>query len=126
MQLNLFNQKMDHLLTTKDLIDRYHIRVVHFFNKTFPEGGCTVAYMPEIYDNTGYPKGKFARVSVAWCNPKDIYNRKTGEAIAVDLLLSGDNIIMPIYKHGHPVRALRQIFYDTLLLHSYDLDYSDW
>jgi len=105
---------MDHLLTNKELIEQHHIRVVHFFNKTNPKGGCTVAYAPEIYDNTGYPKGKFARVSVAWCNPSDMYNRKVGEAIAIDCMLAGECILLPIFITGHPVRVLRDIFQDAL------------
>lgn len=121
MQLELFTTTpMDQPVTTKELIAKHHIRVVHFFDKWCPKGGCTVAYQPEIYDNTGYPKGKFARVAAAWCNPRDTYDRNTGEAIAVDLLINGNYNLMPIYGRGHPVRALRSIFQDTLIYHEYE------
>lgn len=119
MQLELFTTPMDQSVTTKDLIAMHHIRVVHFFDKWYPKGGCTVAYRPEIYDYTGYPKGKFARVAVAWCNPKDTYDRKAGEAVAVELLMEGNYNLMPIYVEGHPVRALRAMFQDSLIYHKY-------
>lgn len=121
MQLDLFTTPMDQPVTTKELIAQHHIRVVHFFDKWWPKGGCTVAYMPEICDSTGYPKGKFARVAAAWCNPLDTYDRNTGEMIAVDLLINGNFNLMPIYTQGHPVRALRSIFQDTLIYHEYNI-----
>jgi hypothetical protein len=121
MQLELFNQKMDHLLTTEEMIDQFHIRVVHFFDKSNPKGGCTVAYAPEVYDDVGFPKGKFARVAVAWCNPKDMYSRKVGQEIAVSLLIQGNSILLPIYLSGHPVRVLKAIFTEVL-----DKDYLTW
>lgn len=115
MQLELFTTPMDQPVTTKELIAMHHIRVVHLFDKESPRGGCTVAYMPEIHDGAGYPKGKFARVAVAWCNPSDTYDRKTGELIAVELLLDGNCVLMPIYPGGHPVRRLRSMFYENLI-----------
>jgi hypothetical protein len=96
----------------KDLIDEYHIRIVHLFNKDYPYGGCTIAYQPIRHDGVGYPTGDFARVAVSYCNVKDRYNRKLGQQLAVENLLDGSFITMPIYRSGRPVVTLKQIFQD--------------
>ena len=101
-------------MKTKGLIQYNYIRVVHLFNKQAPNGGLTVAYKPEQHDSTGYPTGKFAKVAVAVCNKKDRYSRKRGEEIAVNNLLNGHCVVLPLYKTGHPVRALKEIFVDVL------------
>lgn len=96
------------------------IRVVHFFDKHFPDmGGCTVAYYPEVHDSAGFPQGKFARVAVAWCKPGDRYSRTRGQEIATYNLLEGECVLMPIYQFKHPVKALRAVFSDQLLEHNY-------
>ena len=98
----------------KDTIAENHIRVVHLFDKYCPLGGRTVAYKPVKHDKTGYPTGKFAYVAVAYCNPNDRYNRKLGEAMAVEMLLDGQSILMPIYMHNRPVVAIKEIFEQIL------------
>lgn len=100
--------------TTKETIERNHIRVVHLFDKFHPYGGCTVAYQPVKHDKTGYPTGKFGYVAVAYCNPQDRYDRKVGQMLAVEMLMNGDRLLMPIYVNHEPVRALRTIFQDIL------------
>ena len=100
--------------TVKETIAANHIRVVHLFDKFNPYGGCTVAYRPVKHDKTGYPTGKFAYVAVAYCNPQDRYDRKVGQMLAVEMLMDGDCILMPLYVNGEPVRALRAIFDDIL------------
>lgn len=87
-----------------------HIRVVHFFNKYWPQGGATVAYRPILHDSKGNPRGRFAEVSVAYCNPEDRYDRKLGELIALDAMGNGRAINLPVYIEGHPVRYLRNMF----------------
>lgn len=98
----------------KKLIAQEHIRVVHLFDKDFPYGGCTIAYRPERHDNSGFPTGRFARVSVAYCSPSDRYSRRTGEAIAVGKLIGNESVLMPIYRNKHPVKNLKSIFSDIL------------
>jgi len=90
-----------------------HVRVVHLFNKQNPYGGCTIAYKPKLHDSKGYPAGLFADVAIAYCNEKDRYNRKLGEATAVLRLIKGRSVSMPIYKYGQPVLELKQIFQDS-------------
>ena len=99
--------------SVKEVKANNFIRVVHFFDKDYAYGGITVAYMPVQCDTkTGYPRGKFARVAVAYCRPEDRYSRKTGEILAINNLLCGENILLPIYENGHPVRFLRNMFFN--------------
>jgi hypothetical protein len=93
-----------------ELIKSEHIRIVHLFDHDYPYGGCTIAYKPERFDGTGYPIGKFARVAVAYCSPLDRYSRKLGRHLAVSNLLVGENILMPIYINGTPVKDLQTVF----------------
>jgi hypothetical protein len=37
-----------------------------------------------------------------------------GEELAVNNLMKGEAVLLPIYKYGKPVIALKQIFLDTL------------
>lgn len=108
----LFNEKIMSS-DTRDLIQQHYIRVVHLFNKDHPMGGTTIAYKPEQHRD-GYPTGKFARVAVAYCNKKDRYSRRLGEELAVNNLMAGEFMLLPIYKYGKPVITLKQIFVDTL------------
>lgn len=100
--------------TVKEIIEENHIRVVHLFDKYHPYGGRTIAYRPVKYDNTGYPTGKYAYVAVAYCHPSERYDRKLGQMLAVEMLMEGQCILMPIYIKREPVRALREIFDDIL------------
>lgn len=86
------------------------VRTIHLFDKNWPYGGTTVCYKPEVYDNTGYPRGKFAQVSVAYCNPKDRYNRKLGQRLALENLYDGKCILLPVYTNNNPVVVLRDFF----------------
>ena len=86
------------------------VRTIHLFNKQDPYGGTTICYKPEVHDSVGYPRGKFAQVSVAYCNPKDRYNRKLGQRLALENLYDGHSILLPIYTNGDPVVVLRQFF----------------
>jgi hypothetical protein len=104
----------------KDLINTNHIRIVHLFNKEHPYGGCTIAYQPIRHDGNGYPIGTFARVAVSYCNTKDRYNRKLGQQLALENLLEGEFIKLPIYFQGRPVVALKQIFQDIFTYGQYD------
>jgi hypothetical protein len=104
----------------KAAIQVYHIRVVHLFDTGRPYGGCTVAYAPEVFDNTGYPKGKFAKVSVAWCNNRDRYSRPEGELVAVEKLLSNQFLTLPIYQRNHPVRTLKEMFWPMVINEVYE------
>lgn len=104
---------LDDPAETKRIKAEQHIRVVHIFDKHYPYGGVTIAYRPERHDSSGFPTGKFASVSVAYCNPSDRYSRRTGEAVAIGNLISGSSILMPVYFNGHPVRNLIDIFTNT-------------
>jgi len=86
------------------------VRTIHLFDKNFPYGGTTICYKPQICDNTGYPRGKFAQVSVAYCNPKDRYNRKLGQRLALENLYDGKCILLPVYTNNNPVVVLRDFF----------------
>ncbi len=100
--------------TFAEVIEREHIRVVHLFDRYHPYGGCTIAYRPERHDATGYPIGKFARVAVTYCHPQYRYSRKLGRTLAVENLLSGENILMPLYVNKTPVKDLQMIFTGVL------------
>jgi len=100
--------------TIKETIEANHIRVIHLFDKFYPYGGTTVAYKPVKHDKTGYPTGKFAYVAVAYCNPKDRYDRKVGQQLAVEMLMDGQSVLLPIYIRNRPVVAIREIFEDVL------------
>jgi hypothetical protein len=86
------------------------VRTIHLFDKSLPYGGTTICYKPQICDNTGYPRGKFAQVSVAYCNPKDRYNRKLGQRLALENLYDGKCILLPVYTNNNPVVVLRDFF----------------
>lgn len=86
------------------------VRVVHLFDKQNPRGGATVAYRPLICDSTGFPQGKFAEVSVAWCSKVDTYDRKLGELIALAKLSRGECVSLPLYVGGRPVCKIKQMF----------------
>lgn len=96
--------------TLLDFKESQFVRVVHFFNKQNPQGGLTVAYKPQICNTKGFPSGKFAEVSLAWCNPRDRYDRKLGELIALNKLERGESVLLPIYASGTPVQELRRMF----------------
>lgn len=96
-----------------DLLDfkaRQFVRVVHFFDKQNPHGGLTIAYKPQICNQSGFPRGKFAEVALAWCNPGDRYDRKLGELIALNKLMRGESVLLPLYADGTPVRELKRMF----------------
>lgn len=103
----------------QDTIADNHIRIVHLFNKKYPYGGCTIAYAPEVYDSQGYPRGKFAKVAVAWCSNRDRYSRPLGEYLAVSKWANGETVVLPIYVSGHPVRQLKLMFFDLVAQDSY-------
>ena len=86
------------------------VRTVHLFDKNWPNGGTTICYAPEVHDSQGYPRGKFARVSVAYCNTKDRYNRKLGQQLALENMYDGRYILLPIYANKNPVVVLRNFF----------------
>lgn len=86
------------------------VRTIHLFDKHYPYGGTTICYKPEVHDSQGYPRGKFAQVSVAYCNPKDRYNRKLGQRLALENLYDGHCILLPVYTNGNPVVVLREFF----------------
>lgn len=92
------------------LKSQYNVRTVHLFNKATGRGGATVVYRPMLHDSTGFPKGKFAEIAVAWCAPGDQYDRKLGELLALSKLQSGESIRAPIYVGGKPVIVLRSMF----------------
>lgn len=98
----------------KQTIQENHIRVVHLFDKFHPYGGRTVAYKPVKHDKSGYPTGKYAYVAVAYCNPQDRYDRKVGQLLAVEMLMDGHCLLMPIYINGTPVRNIKEIFEGVL------------
>lgn len=96
-----------------DLLDfkaRQFVRVVHFFDKQNPHGGLTAAYKPQICNQSGFPRGKFAEVALAWCNPVDRYDRKLGELIALNKLMRGESVLLPLYADDTPVRELKRMF----------------
>ena len=103
----LYGEMRDNLL---DFKASHFVRVVHLFNKHNPQGGLTIAYCPQICDTNGFPKGRFADVALAWCNPRDRYDRKLGELIALRKLELGECVLMPIYQNNAPVRNLRNMF----------------
>lgn len=86
------------------------VRTVHLFDKNWPYGGTTICYAPEVHDSQGYPRGKFARVSVSYCNTKDRYNRKLGQQLALENMYDGRYILLPIYTNKNPVVVLRDFF----------------
>jgi hypothetical protein len=90
--------------------DKMFVRVVHLFDKEDPQGGATIAYRPLICNSVGFPQGKFAEVSIAWCNKLDRYDRKLGELIALTKLHRGECVTMPIYIDNQPVHTLKTIF----------------
>lgn len=93
-----------------DLTDEKISRVVYFFDKDNAYGGVTVAYKPVLYDTNGNPTGNFAYVAVAYCHPRERFDRKVGKELALQDLQDGVCIRMPIYESGHPVRFLRDVF----------------
>ena len=90
------------------------VRVVHLFDKDNSYGGITIAYRPVLHDSKGYPAGKFGDVAVAWCSPQDRYNRKLGEALALQRMQFGNCITLPIYVDKTPVRFLKDMFQPML------------
>jgi hypothetical protein len=111
--LNFSEQQLKEVtnVAIKEIIAENHIRVVHLFDKKFSYGGVTVAYQPEKFKSSnGFPLGIFAKVSVAYCNDSDRYCRKTGQSIAVNRLINGEFILLPIYATRQPVNTLKQMF----------------
>ena len=90
------------------------VRVIHIFDKDNSMGGVTLAYRPVLHDSKGYPVGKFADITVAWCSPQDRYNRKMGEALALQRMQVGQCITLPIYVDKAPVRFLKNMFQPML------------
>lgn len=103
----LYSEMQEQLL---DFKASQFVRVVHFFDKQNPCGGLTIAYKPQICNASGFPRGKFAEVSLAWCNPQDRYDRKLGELIAINKLMRGESVLLPLYANQAPVQELKRMF----------------
>lgn len=89
-------------------------KVLHLFQKDSNRGGATIAYAPELATSTSTPRGKFARVAIAWCAPEDQYSRKVGERIALRRLMDFQSVLLPIYSMQYsPEQILRDMFVDA-------------
>lgn len=93
-----------------EMKEHYNVRTVHLFNKHNSYGGATIVYRPMLSDSKGFPQGKFAEVSIAWCAPGDRYDRKMGELVALSKMQNGESVSLPIYAEGTPVKQLRAMF----------------
>lgn len=94
----------------QDFKTAYNVRIVHIFSKHNPRGGVTIGYYPVLSDGNGDPQGDFAYVSVAYCKKGEMYNRKLGESLVLTRLEEGEYVRLPIYKYGHPVHELKEMF----------------
>lgn len=71
-------------------------------------GGATVAWT-RVGEST---RSKMVEVSVAWCNPKDVFCRRIGSFQALNAFYTGSTILLPIGDEDNSkvVAYLRAIF----------------
>lgn len=95
---------------TKNYCEANGVKVLHLFNKEHSFGGVTIVYEPVCKTKKTKSSGDFAKVSVAYCNKTDQYDRKLGVQLAVDNLRGGNYILMPIYRAAYPTQLLLNFF----------------
>ena len=96
--------------TIQGMMIDHNIRICHGYNPYDNRGGVTIAYRKcSTWSNT-----RMVEVSLAYCSPKDSFNKKIGVELAVTRFLDGYTVMVPA-RHGHDntiVGNLLAMFYD--------------
>jgi len=99
--------------TIQDMMIDHDIRICHGYNRHDNRGGVTVAYRKcSNWRNT-----RMVEVSLAYCSPKDSFNKKIGVELAVARFLDGYTVMVPV-RHGHDdtiVGNLLAMFYHDVI-----------
>lgn len=89
--------------TLKVIKDR-QLGIMHFYNKSRPQGGVTV-----IFDNS-QKNSNVIEIVTAVCSPRDNYDRKVGVSIAMSHYVVGKSILVPHIK-GQTKRDVLEIMF---------------
>lgn len=96
-----------------DDMEALNIRVCHGYNRRDNRGGVTIAYRKcSNWRNT-----RMVEVALAYCSPKDSFNKKIGVQLAVDRFINGNTVMVPV-RHGHDdtiVGNLLCMFYHDII-----------
>jgi hypothetical protein len=82
--------------TYLDDIEDLDLRICHGYNRHDNRGGVTIAYRKcSNWRNT-----RMVEVALAYCSPKDSFNKKIGAELAVDRFVNGNTVMVPV-RYGH-------------------------
>jgi hypothetical protein len=99
--------------TVHDDMEALDIRICHGYNRHDNRGGVTIAYRKcSNWRNT-----RMVEVSLAYCSPKDSFNKKIGVQLAVDRFVNGNTVMVPV-RYGHDdtiVGNLLAMFYHDII-----------
>ena len=99
--------------TVQDDMTDFDIRICHGYNRHDNRGGVTIAYRKcSNWRNT-----RMVEVSLAYCSPKDSFNKKIGAELAVDRFINGNTVMVPV-RYGHDdtiVGNLLAMFYHDVI-----------
>ncbi len=101
--------------TKQDFMVANRIRVVHFFDRTDPKGGVTVAYRKTSEHNSS----NMVEVAVAYCSPKDQFSKKIGTSLALEYFEEARTILVPARVSGtddFTIPILEAMFYRYAVL----------
>lgn len=85
-------ENRQHLLK---LAEEGGVRVMHFYNTGFPNGGFTVAYRK----SNEFASGVMVDIAMSNCSSSDCFSRKTGTELALrKMLYEGEFIQMPLLR----------------------------
>lgn len=99
----------------QDFMVANRVRVVHFFDKTDPKGGVTVAYRKTSEHNSS----NMVEVAVAYCSSKDSFSKKIGTGLALQNFEAGSTILVPARVSGtddFTIPILEDMFYRSAVL----------
>jgi hypothetical protein len=99
--------------TVQDDMSDFGIRICHGYNRRDNRGGVTIAYRKcSEWRNT-----RMVEVALAYCSPKDSFNKKIGAELAVDRFINGNTVMVPV-RYGHDdtiVGNLLVMFYHDVI-----------
>ena len=71
-----------------------NVGLVHVFDPDYPMGGLSVAFRK----SSPYKSGVMVEVAVATCSTQDMFNKKVGATIALQMFFDGKTIEFPLLK----------------------------
>jgi len=99
--------------TVQDDMSDFDIRICHGYNRHDNRGGVTIAYRKcSNWRNT-----RMVEVALAYCSPKDSFNKKIGVELAVERFVNGNTVMVPV-RQGHDdtiVGNLLAMFYHDII-----------